>query len=349
MSNQTKSNSTEDLRSILLANRPINVYTDKLCLFLIIPMGILGTVFNLISFSVFCKKTFGDVALFKYLRVYTFSSLIVSSSLIFSFYFSPYTLPELLLAYSTRIYACQLAPSYVIIFFFLYENVIDIFINIERALCFSNGFKRYKKISPYLICFILFFVCILINGPNYLLYDIIPDSELATKERICALSGFVLTPVGQLLLMISYIIQGPVVLGISVGTNLIAVISYRKFLKKKAQTRFTNNKNKDNETSAKEKREEKMNRSLLLMTVYLNILSAIYHLIQFSAQFSLFIFFLSNWLAAWFVFTGMFIFSLKSILNIFFYYHYNNKFKEALLFCVKKPTREDATIITRVK
>ncbi len=117
MSNQTKSNSTEDLRSFLLANLAINVYTDKLSLFLIIPMGIVGTVFNLISFSVFCKKTFGDVALFKYLRVYTFSSLIVSSSLIFSFYFSPYTLPELLLAYSTRIYACQLAPSYVTIFF----------------------------------------------------------------------------------------------------------------------------------------------------------------------------------------------------------------------------------------
>ena len=237
------------------------------------------------------------------------------------------------------------------IFFFLYENVIDIFINIERALCFSNGFKAYKKISPYIICLILLFVCIVVNGPNYLLYDIVPDDKLASLKHMCALSEFVRTPIGQLLLMTSYIVQGPVVLIISITTNVIAVLSYRRFLKKKAQARFTSNKNKDqdNEKSAKEKKEEKMNRSLLLMTVYLNILSAIYHLIQFSAQFVLFIFRLSNWLAAWFVFTGMFVFALKNILNIFFYYHYNNKFKEALLVCVKKPNRENTNITTITK
>ena len=257
MNSQTKANSTIDLISSLLENLVVNKYTDKLFVYVIIPMASLGTLFNLISLVIFFKKSFKDVPLFKYMRVYTLASLIVALSLIFSFHFSPYTFPELLFAYSTRIFNCKIVPSYVTAFFFFYGNVLDIFINIERALCFSNGFKRFKKISPYVICLILLFLCVLINGPSYFLYDIVPDSELETVMRICSLSEFTTSDLGELLLIISYVIQGPVILIILIVTNIIAVISYRRYLKRKEEAHHRNSPRRSGVESGIQKKKKK--------------------------------------------------------------------------------------------
>ncbi len=35
------------------------------------------------------------------------------------------------------------------------ENTLEIFIYLERALCFSENFKRFKKRPPYIICLIV--------------------------------------------------------------------------------------------------------------------------------------------------------------------------------------------------
>ncbi len=303
--NQSQENSTFDLISILLTNFAINIYTDKMCLFLIIPMALLGTVFNLASFGIFCKKTFNDIHLFKYLRIYSFSSLIVSSSLIFSFYCSPYTFPVLFLTLSTRIFDCKI-PSYVTAFFFFYGNVLDIFIKIDRAISFSNGFNRIKKISPYLICLILLLICVLINGPNYLLYDIVPDSEIPNLLRLCKLSKFTWSPMGKILLLMSFIIQGPAVLIIVIVTNVLAMVSYKRYLKRKNEVHQNSFKKREDESKAhakKTKKEEILNKKLLFMTFYFSVFSVIYHIIQFSAQFVITIFkdVSSNWISAWFV------------------------------------------------
>jgi hypothetical protein len=121
MSNQSKSNSTApiDYTQMILANVQLNKYTDALHLYLIMPMGLFGSLFNLVSFMIFCKKSFDSLPLFKYMRVYTLASLIVSFSLIFMFYFAPYSFPALFLAYITRIYVCKIVPSFVTTFSFL--------------------------------------------------------------------------------------------------------------------------------------------------------------------------------------------------------------------------------------
>ncbi len=348
MNDQTQDNSTYDLYSVILSSLNVNKYTDVLFLYVIIPLASLGTVFNSISFGIFCKKSFNKVHLFKYFRVYTFTSLIVSSSLIFSFYFSLHTLRELVSAYSARLYICKIVPSYVSIFFFFYGNCLDIFINIERASNFSYRFSGFKKISPYFICLILFLVCVLINGPNYFLYDIIEDDQ--TQIRFdCKWSQFTWSPLGKLLLMISFIIQGPVVLIMAILSNLIAIFSYRRFLKRKALiVNHEANKNKGHE-SAQMKKDEKINKKLLFMTIYLNGLSIGYHLIELSAKFILFWFDTSASLAAWFVFIGILMFALKNFLNIFFFYKYNYQFRNALIFCGKELFNENGTSINRTK
>jgi hypothetical protein len=119
--------------------------------------------------------------------------------------------------------------------FFFFENTLDIFINLERALAFSSGFGRFKKISPYIISLLLFSLCILINGPVFIVFDIVEDSQFATALRLCKLNQFSKSSLGKLLLMISYILQGPVSLILVIGSNIIALISFRRFLNKRAQ------------------------------------------------------------------------------------------------------------------
>ncbi len=168
------------------------------------------------------------------MRIYTLASLIVSCSLMFCIIFALYTFPKLLLAYITRIFSCKIFPSFVTAFFFFFGNVLDIFINIERALCFSTKFERFKKISPYIISLILLIVCALINGPVYFLYDTVDDSQLPSLLKLCKFSQFSKSSLSRLLLMISFVLQGPVALMLVIVTNVIAMISYRRFLKRKA-------------------------------------------------------------------------------------------------------------------
>ena len=94
MNNQSI-NATTSPRLILLSKLSITWLTDALNLYLFVLLGLIGTLFNLISFIIFLKKIFRKVALFKYMIVNTLNSLISSFGFIFFFYFSPYHLFEI--------------------------------------------------------------------------------------------------------------------------------------------------------------------------------------------------------------------------------------------------------------
>lgn len=342
MSAQEQNNSTQpdDLFALVLAKTPYNWYTDKLMLYLIVPMGSFGALFNLVSFAIFCKKSFDEMPLFKYMRVYTLASMVVSCSLILSFMLAPFTLPKFLLEYISRVFICKIIQSFVTNFFFFYENVLDIFISIERGLIFSTEFKRFKKISPYLICLILLAVCILINGPIFISFDIVPDSELSVLGQ-WELSRFSASSFGKPLLAISYITQEPVVFIFVIITNIIALISYRRFLERKFEAKNhpaqANRRDETAEQKKKRKKDEKANAKLLFMTFYLSVFSAVNHMIEFSAQFCLIILELNPSNLAWFTFIYMFNFALKNFMNLYFFINFNSQFRHAFIFWRKTP------------
>ncbi len=339
MENQSFSNSTKkpiDFKSEFLANIQINQYTDLLSLYLLVPLAFFGTIFNLMSFGIFCKKAFNQIALFKYMRVYTFSSFIISFSLVFFFFFAPFTFYELSISYISRVYICKITQSYVTMLFFFYQNSVNILINIERALNFSNGFVRFKKVSPYLLCFIAFLLCVLIHGPNFLLYNIVSDHDLYIKFRYCEKTAFTESSLGKLLLIISYVLQGPFVLTGEIVTNIISMVSFIRFMRRKAELnarRFSAN--ESIVEKRKRKKNEKINRKLLFMNFYFGIFSILIHIIQISSQFVIFLFNLSPSVSTWFVFVYPFVICLKNFPNIFFYYKFNKQFKNCFLLSYK--------------
>ena len=111
---------TQDLKLLFLNGIRSSYTIDMLILCLIVPMGILGSIFNTISLIIFMKKSFQKIGLFKYLIVYTASSIVVALSQIFFFYFSAYQFYDLAMSYFGRIFKCHIATSSITPFFFFY-------------------------------------------------------------------------------------------------------------------------------------------------------------------------------------------------------------------------------------
>ncbi len=211
--------------------------------------------------------------------------------------------------------------------------------NLERALSYSNSYKKIKKISPYLICFVVLIICVLIHIPSDLAHDYVSNDQLYVQLRLCYNTKFTTEPITKMILIVSYIIEGPVVMILIIGTNILAYKSYKLFIKRKQETTMAIH--RVMELTASEKRKqakiEKMNKKLLKMTIYLSFFSIISHLIQFGTQLILFVFnshvSLFTFILINFIFS--FIIFLKHFFTIFFYYHFNLNFKNSLIISIR--------------
>jgi len=158
-----------------------------------------------------------------------------------------------------------------------------------------------------------------------------------TKLRLCYATSFATQPITRLILLISIIIEGPVVMMLVIGSNILTFVSYKSFLLRKQTTfeltRFNNDHQLTDIQQRKIIKNEKMNQKLFKMTFYLTIFSIITHMIQFGTQLLLILFSTNNKLVyAWIFFIFSFIIIFKNFCSIFFFYHFNIKFK----FYVKK-------------
>jgi len=218
-------------------------------------------------------------------------------------------------------------------FFFFYENVIEIFINVERALCFSkiNDFKRFKNISPYIICLILLIVSIVIHSPNYFIFTITQDFELPKLLKSCKVTQFGSSSFGRIAQAVSYLLEGPVVVLLVIITNVISLISFRRYKKRKAQLQGQTA--QTSATNPATERIEKIDRKLLRMVVLMTSFSVVIHSVILATQFVVLIFQITPLIGAWFGFSTAFVRVLKEMVNVFFLYFGNTQFKQALNTC----------------
>lgn len=344
MQNITVRNQTFNLKELFLANILTTSFGGGvLSTYIILPLSALGTIFNTVSLLIFLKRSFRKIALFKYMKVYTMSSLIINSILIFAFYFNVTQFFELSISYSARIFRCVILP-YVVVFFFSFENMIEILINVERAVNFSTSYQWFKKAPAYLVCFITLVLCVIIYLPGFFIYEIVPNSELFVKFRLCVPSSFTKLPVVKISQIVSYVIQGPIIMILVVITNVFSLISFRNYTRKKAETtrELTNlNRNKQR----RQKKLDKMDKKLLWMTFYLTTYSVIMHIIQFASLIIIFYIGTSPVLISLFTFLLAFIMTLKNSTNILFYYIFNKNFRNALKLCNRK-TQNDYELST---
>ena len=328
------------LNSLLLANMRTTYLIDTLKLSLTTPMTIIGTILNTICIMILSTKSFSSINFYKLMKVYNLISLLLTFGLFFTFLFTPNILFELSISKIARIYSCNIA-NYIFILFFFYGNCLDILMNLERVSCYSDGYENIKKIPPYLICFIVLILCIIINLPSDLALTYTPDDQLYIKLTLCYSTTFATTPATKMILIVSYIIEGPIVMILVIGSNLLAYISYKSYMKRKQES-IANNRSAELTEIEKRKqaKNERMNKKLLMMTIYLTIFSIISHLIQFGAQLIIYVFNsqINSILYGWARFIFLFMAIFKHFFTIFFYYYFNKKFKDKFLNLIFEST-----------
>jgi hypothetical protein len=185
-------------------------------------------------------------------------------------------------------------------------------------------------------------LCIIIHIPSDLALSHTPDDQLYVKLRLCYATTFATNSITKMILIVSYIIEGPFVMILAVGSNILAYISYKSFMKRKQELTINNRERgvelNENETR-KQAKIEKMNKNLLIMTFYLTFFSIISHIIQFVAQLIIFVFpaIIGLTVYVWSQYIYIFMIVLKHFFTIFFYYNFNSIFKRSLLsFICKK-------------
>ena len=323
------------LKSILLAN--IRSYTtDALNMYLIVPMSVLGTILNIITIIVLIRKSFRNKNIFKLMIIYSLTSFIITFFMIFAFLFAPHILFDLSVSEIGRIYSCNVTNMIILLFFF-YGNCLDILMNLERALNYSNKYEKMKNIPAYTICFIVFIICVIIHLPSDLAQSYTPNDQLYIRLRLCYATSFATTTSTKIILYICYIIEGPIIMILVIGSNIVAFSSYKSFIKRKEELTISSNDLTDFE-KRKEIKKEKLNRKLFLMTIYLSIFSIISHLIQFGSQLVIFAFakYFTSPMYSLVVFIYTFIIIFKHFFTIVFFNFFNSKFKNNLKsFCFK--------------
>jgi len=327
-------NKTYDQKRLYLTNAATNWLQEIFYLCTIVPMGIIGTILNLLSLTIFLKKSLRNIDFFKYLLINTLVNLILAFSFIFFFYFCPHIFFDLALSIYARIFVAFVIND-IISFFNFFSTLIEIMINLERAFYFSIRFQRFKNISPFWISFFIFILSLIIYLPNFWSVKMVPTDKIYTIFRVSIPTDFALSHTGQIILSICLFLEVPVVFIVIITTNVFAFISYRKFIKRKEELYQINDNNFETmtERELKKKREtEKMDKIMVIMTLYLSFFSILAIVVQFITAISYYrIISLSSQTLGWFIFASMFLVAFKPFFAIFIYYK-NKVFKIELFF-----------------
>jgi hypothetical protein len=329
-------NTTINPKILLLSNIRSSWLQEMLFLCTVVPMGLIGTVLNLMSLSIFLKKSIRKITLFKYLIILSIINSIIAFSKIFFFLRTPHIFFDLSLSIYGRLFV-TIGINDIISYFFFLGNLIEIMINIERAIYFSVGFQNFKKISPYLICCFILILSLIIYIPNFLSIKMVPEDQIYILYRVTIPTDFALSKLGKIALLISYILEGPAIFILLIITNIIALISFKRFNQRKEFIERANNIEMNGEGEIKKKNKiEKIDRKLMMVTTYLSLISALAELFKFTAQFFYFIITsLSPNTVGWLMFAVGFSITLKQFTSIIIFYNYK-MFRKEFHFLIKK-------------
>jgi hypothetical protein len=334
-------------------------FSESIYFYTVAPFGIFGILLNILSIIILVKLQDGSFSIFKYMRVFTINSLVLSL-MIFLFIFTH--LPrhfQFSITYLARFYRCVIMINLANMLNF-YESVLNILIMLERISSFVLKYKKYTNIPPYKTSLLCLIGCILVCIPTYFLskvqtqvdfiYHIEHFNESQIELKYCHKTEFSQSIYGKIIISMVIIIMNGLTVLVEIYLTTITLINFRKYLRKRSSLHSRNNKSK---TLLLEIRRDEGENQITKKSSFKNIksegLSSIlnkssHNLIKMSLQFS-FISSFANILVLFYNFIMLFnsenslfyyyiTFSaclatlIKLCLNFFFFYLYNSSFRK---------------------
>jgi hypothetical protein len=282
---------------------------DYLNFYLFITVSIVGLLANTLSFVVFNGRDF-NLALYSYLRVYTFRNIITSFFCIFKFFGNSYRiLPWSNGYWPQAYYNFILIPVTCILYF--YGSVLNIFILLDRIAYFNKAVQRFFTLPPYKICAISFVAVFIINMPYN--FQFVPLSETRRIDVNITFtiwfstnSAFINSHLGKILTYVLVSIRDLGIVLIEIILNITSIVLLKQHFVKKNRIGFLRTTHLNNgeasvslnvsaypkalDTNNQNQRVASLNRSIAraehratMMCIILCVFSIAYHIVMLTS------------------------------------------------------------------
>jgi hypothetical protein len=217
-----------------------NFMPDNVQLFFFAPYSLVGMILNTLTYLILNKKIIDRrIALFKYLKVYSLTSLIICSMIFLFVLTSIPRYTDLSYSYTFRIIKCHLM-SVINSTFYLFGNLINLLIAFERLSSYVIRFQRLKCFHPYKLSFVLLCFCYLISSPLYFVYSTKSQQEFDhdkadpgdySKISLCYKTNFGKSVFGQVVFLIVYFLISFAPFVLQIITDILSIVYYRRYIK----------------------------------------------------------------------------------------------------------------------
>jgi hypothetical protein len=324
---------------------------DSLFLFLNLPIAIISLFLNMFSYLIFDRFSTTNFnnkrTYYEYLKVYTLFSLFISlHNSINSFASAPRYFD--MNSYFISFYKCKIAV-WVFTLLYYYLNVIDCILLMERLSNLVDDYrvsiylKKFFKLNPKLISFIIFLVCVLINCVSYFFVsprsddeykEVMKDYSKIIKFTYCNREAYFSQSPGIFIVYCVILLRDGVPLLFEIGFGLYSIIMFKKYLKNRLRGLTSQNASTSDSRATNRyqtfNKIETYNDRLTRMTIYLCICSILSH-----AGVALGSIQVSNnqtnrgtILSRISIFLSVFLTTLKYFSNFFLYFYFNIKFQD---------------------
>ena len=344
----------DSIKKEMLLNQLGSTWTlDGLFLFINAPTAIVSFTLNFLSLIVFKKLKLSAKKRFtQYLIVYSLFSmficiLVLMNSIAYSRRYFDFIFNDW-----TSFYICKILTWFTTsVFYFL--NIMDCILLFERLTTLTNYrlIKSFFNYNSYLICFLLFLACNVINSP--LFFVLIPrksseyievshDLDKLTNFTYCYRDPFFSNQTGRSIIMLNVLLRDGLTLVIEISLSIYSLILFQKYLLKQTtqltvsiantntishQINAIENVDENQNSSRLMDKLESFNQGLTKMTLYLSLCSIISHFGTACCYILVSLDDKRNLLISSLIFTTFLLINLKFISNFFLFYHFNINFR----------------------
>ena len=295
---------------------------DSMFLLVLLPLGAIGIVLHMLAFAALgsiCKRS--TQAIYKYLHIHSLNSALGLVVITFSFLsFAPHYF-AFALDWQARFYHCVIISFATT--FYLFKNVLDVVIALERLSLLVVWLRRFTTKSPYLVSLILFLVCSVANSPAYFIAQPKSDADFynltisAVTNNYCNKQAFFRTTIGQTITFVIFICRDLLTIIAEIAFSVMTVRQLRCF---RFVCRLSNFGDGDARIVESERR-------LIVITAHILIVSVASHIVVF-LSFVSFALDLENVFDGWLAFLAMLSVAVSACFNFFILFFHSRVFRD---------------------
>ena len=318
---------------------------DILYVYLLTPLALVSFCFNLTSFVVLLKSSFSISSFYKYMRVYSLNSTLISLVVLTTFTNRTHRIFSFTNTYPALIFGVYIKNPLESILY-LYSSLLEIFLIIERLLYFFPcHLKKLEFIGYSKFLIFLFALSALINVPLFFLLepthaDVKVSTDAWYRIHYYGITSFSQTPTGETVSYLFYFTRDLLTLAIKLILNISTIVLVKQYASKIKKEKFefaikisTSILHAENVQPVKNRLISKTERNQTYMAIIMCFFSLTKHVLFLTAYLTYFIGCLTT--STYLYYFALLSLTFKHGSNIFVFSKFNHLFRAQIKKCFR--------------